>query len=337
MKSLFCLVFALAVILAAAPLLAQDPEQPAEPQEPQGETVTWESNLDAAVEKAKESGKVIMVYFYIQGSDMCNAFEQYCINQPDVVELSKNFLCLKVEKNKEADVAKHFSITSAPHTLFISAEQRMLGRIKGYLEPKPFAKKVKEIYESVDAEKKALETLSEDSEDLKAQLELAKALVIRDDRDRAIAGFKKVIDGDPRNEKGLLVEACFRLGYLQAENSMFEEAGKNFEKVKKFDTLDKSGYGDDMLLVEAVMDMDNPNGPKIEDALKKLRQFLVKYDKSDLMPQALFRLGYAYYLKNDNAKAVETWEQLVEKYPDTGEAEQVKWMIPQLKEQEKKK
>jgi tetratricopeptide (TPR) repeat protein len=326
--------FVLAFLLISPVAFAQEPEQPPAP--PAGNTVNWEKNLQAALDKAKEKDQMILVFFYKEDSKMCADFESYGINQPAVVELSKNFLCVKVERDKDKEDSARFGIKVVPVTLFLDANQKKLGMLRGYEEPEPFAKRVKEVYESIDKEKKARETLSEDPENLEANLVLAKIWVIRDYRDQAMALFKKVVTGDASNKKGLLVEAAFRLGQLEFENGMFDEAKKSFEKVKKHDPTNEKGYADDMLLAEAHMDMTDQKAPNMDAALKKLQLFTVKYADSELMPQALFRMGYAHYQKNDNTKAIETWEKLVKEYPNTAEAERVKYMIQQLKEQQGK-
>lgn len=343
MNRALCLVCMLALLLTASSVPAQEPEKPREPAggEPAGSGAEGEGgikqapNFEAALEQARKKDCMVMIYFYREGSKMCAEFEKFSINHPAVVELSKNFVCIKVEKNKEKKIAQQFGVGRVPYTRFIDANRKKLGEVRGFEDPEPFAKKVKEIYESIAIEKKAREILSKDRENLEANLQLAKVWVIRDYRDQAIALFKKVVDGDPRNKKGLLVEAAFRLGFLQFKNGLYVQARENFKKAKRYDARDEKGFGDDMLLAEAHMDLtDRP--PDMDAALKKLRLFAIKYSDSEFMPQALFRLGYIYSEKKDNAKAIEVWEKLVKEYPSSGEAEQAKYMIPQLKKQRTK-
>jgi len=322
MKHMFSLVCGIAVLFAVVSLVAQD----------EGSTVKWEPSFQEALDKAKKDNLMVMIYFYIDGSRMCGDFENLSINQPSVIELSKKFVCVKVEKNKEKDIAAKFNASAVPMTLFIDINQKKLGLVRGYEDPGPFATKVKDVFESIEIEKKARETLDKDSENLEANLQLAKVWVIRDYRDQAILLFQKVVDGDPKNKKGFLVEAAFRLGFLQYENGMSAPSKENFKKVRKYDVMDKKGYGDDMLLAESHIDM---NDSKLDEALEKLRLFTVKYSSSELMPMALYRMGHVYYQKNDTKKTIEAWEKLVKDYPSSPEAERAEGFIQQLKQQEK--
>jgi tetratricopeptide (TPR) repeat protein len=334
MKRLFLLVFVFAMMFAVSPLFAQEqPEQPEQPKEEEpgedeGDTVKWEADVETAFKKAKEKNTMIMMYFYIQNSDMCSEFEEKSINQAEVIKLSEKFVCVKIEKNKEKETAKRFGIGTAPNVLFATADRKRLGHVRECLGPEPFAKKVKEIYESIEIEKKTREILRKDPENLEANLKLAKVYIIREATELAEHCLNKVVDGDARNKKGLLIEAAFRLGYLQAQGGTYKAARDNFKKVRKYDVLDEKGYGDDMLIAEAEMCMNERNS---DEALKKLRLFTGKFAKSEFMHRALFLMGHAYYQKNEIANVIKAWEELVEKFPSTGEADRAKYMIPQLK------
>lgn len=329
----------IAALLMAGLLWAQEGESPesprpgpqrGEPAEPESETVKWESSFDAALEKASSEDKMLMMFFYKKGSKLCAELENESINQSEVVELSKKFVCVKVEKNRDKAIAEKFGIGSVPHTLFITGERKKLGRVRGYEKPGVFAKKVKEVYESIKIEKESREVLRNQPDNLEANLKLGKVYIIREMRDLAIHCLKKVVNGDPKNKKKLLVEAAFRLGFVQYENGMFDQARKNFEKVTKYDAVDSKGYDDDMLAAEAHMYMKDDN---LKTALKKWRLFVVKYSNSELMPEALFYMGGVYYQMNNNEKAIEYWEKLVKEYPSSGEADRAKYWIPQLKKQ----
>ena len=281
------------------------------------------------MEKAKKDDLMIMVYIYVEGSSMAADFEKFAINQPAVVDLSRKFLCVKVEKNKNKDIVKSLGAGSATRVLFLNSEKKRLGEVRGYDDPGPFAKKVKDVYESIEIEKKAREKLGKDSEDLEANLALAKVWVIRNYVDQAMALFQKVVDGDARNKEGLLVEAAFRLGHLQFEGGQFKQARDNFKKVRKYDVSDSKGYGDDMLLAEARMDARDRN---YKEALKKFRLFKVKYEKSELMHDALFYMGGACYESGDDKLAVETWEKLIKDFPNSRWVGRAKDFIRQLKQ-----
>lgn len=326
MSRLVFLVCLFALLLAASPLLAQEQEEPA------GDTVKWEADFSAALEKAKKDNSMIMVFIYVEGSSMAADFEKYAINQPAVVELSKKFVCVKIEKNKDKETIKKLHASKATRVLFLTTEQKRLGEVRGYDDPGPFAKKVKDVYESIAIEKKARATLQKDSEDLEANLALAKVWVIRNYQDQAMALFQKVVDGDARNKKGVLVEAAFRLGMLQFESGQFKQARDNFKKVRKYDAMDKNDYGDDMLLAEARMDAKDRN---YKEGLKKFRLFTVKYSDSELLHDALFYMGGAYYESGDDSKAVETWEKLIKDHPDSRWVGRAKDFIRQLKQSKK--
>jgi tetratricopeptide (TPR) repeat protein len=347
MRHVFFVVCVFALLFAAGTLFAQDQpreepkEQPKEEpkeekkkEEDEDKTLTWESDLETALKKAKEKDTMVMIYFYIEGNKNLADYEKNIVNQPAVVELSEKFVCLKVEKNKEKKISEKFQASSVPQVLFITGDPKKLGRIVGYVKREEFVEKVKEVYESIEIEKKTREILQKDPGNLAANLELGKVYIIREMREVAIHCLKKVVDGDPKNKKGLLVEAAFRLGFLQYNNGMYKLARDNFKKVRKHDVLDEKGFGDDMLAAEAHMCMKERD---FEQAIKKWRLFTVKYSDSELMSDALFYLGGAYYRLRKNKEALETWEKLVKEYPNADRVGQAKYYIQTLKKEMKKK
>ncbi len=332
MRRLVCLICAASILLAVSRVFAQEGEKPPEPA-PGG--IQWEPNFDKALEKARKGDLMIMIFFYKAGSKMCADFEKNSIEQPAVRELSKKFVCLKVDRDKDKATAGRFAINAIPQTLFITAEQKKLTQIVGYEDPGPFAKKVKEIYESVKIEKEAREILrNKDPEDLEANLKLAKVYIVRGALELAMALFQKIVDKDPENEKGFLVEVAFHLGKLQLEGGLVSKGKENFAKVRKYDQKDAKGFGDDILLHEAKMDLSG-RPPDADAALKKLRKLVEKYPKSELVPDALFKMGHAYYAAGKNEKAIEAWEKLVKEYPDSPEAGRAKSFAEELKKAQK--
>jgi thioredoxin-related protein len=335
----FILIFlAFALAFSIHTLFAQDRE-PVEPEEPagkaSGETVTWEPSFDAALKKAKEKKCMIMMYFHrVQPkSEMCESFEKYCINQKAVVELAKNFICLKVDVKKDIATAKKFKVTGVPQTMFLDSEQKKLGRVPEFVDPEPFAKIVKEVYDSIDIEKKAREALKKDAEDLDANLKLGRIYVLRENLPMAEHHLKKVVDGDASNKKGYLVDAAFELGSVQFDNSKLKEAKQNLDKVRKNDPDNKKGYADDILLMETEMAMSDND---FNGALDKMNEFVRSHKKSEHMHRILFLMGWTYQQLKDIDKAIMVWEKLVKDFPDSPGAQRVKYVIPQLKEQLRK-
>ncbi len=335
------MIIVFALVLSAHPLFAQDRE-PIGPDEPggeetvekeTGETVTWAANLTEALKKAKEKNCMIMMFFRRDKSPMSDSFEKYCINQQKVIELAKNFICLKVDIKKDTATAKKFKISGVPQTMFIDSEQKKLGRVPEFIDPEPFADKVKEVYESIDIEKKVHEALKKNAEDLDANLKLGKIYILRENLPMAEHHLKKVVDGDATNKKGFLVDAAFELGRVQFKNSKLKEAKENFKKVKDNDKENKKGYADDILVMETEVAMSDRN---FNEGLDKANEFVRSHKNSEFMHRILFLMGWAYQELNDTEKAIMVWEKLVKDFPESPGAQRVKYVIPQLKEQLRK-
>lgn len=72
----------------------------------QKRTIRWESNLDEGFLAAKKSGRPVLVLFYVEKSAADSTMLDELVLDPDVVTLSRKFLCLAAAKEEHEDVVR---------------------------------------------------------------------------------------------------------------------------------------------------------------------------------------------------------------------------------------
>ena len=88
--------------------------------------------LDAALAKAGETDKMVVVDFYATWCGPCKMMDKETWPQEDVVAwVEKNAILIKVDVDIEEAVAKEFNITAMPTVVFLKADKSEISRFVG--------------------------------------------------------------------------------------------------------------------------------------------------------------------------------------------------------------
>ena len=113
--------------------------------------VTWEQNYDAALVKAKQDQKLVMVDVYTDWCGWCKKLDKDAYSNKDVLDkLSKDFVSVKINPEKSDannKLAKKFGVQGYPHIAFVDTTGKKVGEIVGYVPAKEFLKKLNEVTE----------------------------------------------------------------------------------------------------------------------------------------------------------------------------------------------
>ena len=315
----FC---AFLVALYLAPAAAQEAEPKEKPQQqipeqPTAKAIQWEPTYDAALKKAKEANKPLLVYLYEPGKKLCADMETDVFAAPEVAKYTENFICYKEERKKGQGVTLKFRAPAVPLVIIISTQdekEKHIGNILGYFEWQQFLEKLTAIFDSIAVQKEMSEKLSQSPNDVEANFKLAGVWVIRGYADEAIQLYEKIVTLDPKNEKGFTVDAALKLAQLYLDGGKQDDARKSLKKAEEADPEDKKGTKERCAIQEARILAELEN--KLDEAITALTNFVKTYPESKLLPDAHYFLGYAYYMKDDYDNAIANWEIIASKFPE---------------------
>ena len=94
--------------------------------------IEWVNDLDRAQMLARQSGKPILYDFTAAWCGPCKRMDKEFWPKPEVVELSKQFVCVKVNYDKEKVFARKYGISGIPNVVFTDPWGRGLLGQKGY-------------------------------------------------------------------------------------------------------------------------------------------------------------------------------------------------------------
>ncbi len=112
---------------------ARDTPYAEEPRRPRAaRSISWLSDFNEALKKARRFKKPVLVDFYTDWCGPCKVMEQRTYTDAEVVQLSDNFVCVKINGDLHRDLVKRFNIHSYPTLLLLDSRGREQSRIIGY-------------------------------------------------------------------------------------------------------------------------------------------------------------------------------------------------------------
>ncbi len=142
--------FILALLVAANGVQSYVDKSVAEAQAEAGilasaEKITWSEYSEQKLGEAKNQHKPVMIDFYADWCIPCKELDKFTFSQLEVVEMSKNFLMLKVDLTTEnspqsKELKNKFRIKGVPTLVFLNSEGKQLDdlRVVGFMGKEKF-------------------------------------------------------------------------------------------------------------------------------------------------------------------------------------------------------
>jgi len=274
---------ALSLLLAGAAREAPAPPPPA---------IKWEKNFDAALRKAKSSGKPVIVDFWAEWCAWCHRLDQSTYVDPWVVRKAQAFVAVKVDtegSRKEQAIAERYQVRTLPTIVFLSPEGRQLLRVP-FQGPGQFPNTLDAAREVAQQVMSWEEALARNPDDPRALFALGNHLFEQEYIDDARELLKKAVERDAQED----AESRRRARMLLA---IVEHVSRNFGEAER-------------LVKEALALPPNP-----ED-----------------QPMLLFVLGRTYVSWGRQADAVATLEVIVREYPGSPVAAKARETLVNLRQ-----
>ncbi len=139
-KTWIVLIVAIAVVQICA---AQPADSPAPAESATG--VVWSQSYDVGMKVAKMEQSPILLFFSASWCPWCRKLEQGVLTQPQVTSELRRFICVKLDTDKNRDVARAYGITSLPRIIVVNTYGEIIGDWLGYRETKEFLQLVADI------------------------------------------------------------------------------------------------------------------------------------------------------------------------------------------------
>ncbi|MBA3029510.1 MAG: DUF255 domain-containing protein [Desulfobacteraceae bacterium] len=102
------------------------------------EKIKWLS-YDEGIKQGKQGGKKVFISFYADWCTFCEKMEKETFRKNEVVGfVNENFVAIRVNSDKEAEIARKYFVRGLPMTWFMDANGEKISSIPGYIPPDMF-------------------------------------------------------------------------------------------------------------------------------------------------------------------------------------------------------
>jgi hypothetical protein len=95
-------------------------------------TIAFVESCAAGRRLADAGNKPLLIIFRATWCRWCSAFTQQTLNDPAIVALSEQFVCVQVDADRNGDVCRRYGVTHFPTVLILAADDSELTRRSGH-------------------------------------------------------------------------------------------------------------------------------------------------------------------------------------------------------------
>ena len=107
--------------------------------------VAWVYTLAEGLTLAQAAKKPLMVDFYAEWCGWCKKLDKNVYTNKEVIALSKEFVCVKVDTDKYGKDTAKYVVMGLPTIVFLNADGTVIDKITGYTAGPVFAKRMKKV------------------------------------------------------------------------------------------------------------------------------------------------------------------------------------------------
>ncbi|MFH1454424.1 MAG: thioredoxin family protein [Armatimonadota bacterium] len=107
------------------------------------EQINWYYSFSDAQKEAQKTGKPMLVDVYTDWCGYCKKLDKDVFTDTDVINLSKSFVCVKVDGDKYRSVVQKYGVRGYPTTLFLKPNGSVIKKAVGYMGADEYLKDMK--------------------------------------------------------------------------------------------------------------------------------------------------------------------------------------------------
>jgi thioredoxin-related protein len=188
--------------------------------------IQWETDFNAALQKAAAQKKPMMVDLYTSWCGWCKVLDQKTYSDPGVIEQAKNFISVKVDGDKQRDLISRYNITGYPTILFLDDTGKETYRIVGFRPPEKFLPPMKAVAQHLDPEAEMKNLIASNPSDWESLLRIANYYMEKGQTNEALDSYQKALAKIPANKQKEREDATFALAQLYFEKQKLDDAEK---------------------------------------------------------------------------------------------------------------
>lgn len=173
--------------------------------------IQWASSLEDAFQLASEKNQPIIAEFWSDECKWCKRLEDSTFTHQSVIDLAANMVFVKAEGKKDTVTRERYKIAGFPTVILMNSSGEEIDRIFGYLPPEKFVSTIQDYLQGKNTLEDLENRFEADPKDAELAFRLAEMYEGRRMYEEASSYYNKVVDLDPKDEKGNSDDALFGL------------------------------------------------------------------------------------------------------------------------------
>ena len=187
--------------------------------------------FDEALAAAKKDQKIVMIDFFTTWCVPCKKLDKITWKDESVQAwIAKTAVALKLDAEKEVELAKRFHVEGYPTIVFVNADGQEIAHLVGFMEPADFLKEAASALGGKDAVTRVKEKFAGHDQGPMARQAIADALADEGKHEKALAEYLWCFDhGAEADPSYVGVRLSFLVGKIASLGAKYPPATKALE------------------------------------------------------------------------------------------------------------
>ncbi|MBW3596134.1 MAG: thioredoxin family protein [Planctomycetes bacterium] len=112
----------------------------------EAEAPVWREDTFVAWQAAQDTGRPLLLFVVADHCPYCKLMDRNTFSDHDVrSRLRDSFIAARVDAGRQPELARKLQVQAYPTTVVVNQENRVIGAIPGYVEPREFERRLAEL------------------------------------------------------------------------------------------------------------------------------------------------------------------------------------------------